>query len=531
MLNSSFFTHRSMPDSPVGIEVNMYSTVMTSMIDGIRAVPVRVEADISTGMPVFDMVGYLAPEVREARERVRTALHNCGIVLPARRITINLSPGDRRKSGTGFDVAIAVAILAALELVPAENCRNLVLIGELNLSGQIMPVKGVLPMVSDGIARGDRRFLVPASNLGEGRLVKPAEVLGFDALPEVIAYLREGTYHEPVMKGENSRSKAANPDFAEVNGQKFLKRAAEVAASGMHNMLMVGPPGAGKTMISERMASILPPLTEREELELSKIYSVCGLLSGSQGLLKERPFRSPHHTISTAGLAGGGMIPMPGEISLAHNGVLYLDELTEFHKSTLEVLRQPLENHKIHLSRAMGNVEYPANFLLLASMNPCGCGYYPDRNRCRCSRPALRRYFEKVSQPLLDRMDICMEAPGVSFEELVANSVNESSKDIRERVIACHEIQKKRYAGENFCFNSRIPASRIREFCRLGEKEERYMESMFHKMELTARTYHKILRVARTIADMEQTAEIGLGHLNEAVCYRSMDEHFWGGLQ
>lgn len=508
----------------------MYSTVMTSMIDGIRAVPVRVEADISTGMPVFDMVGYLAPEVREARERVRTALHNCGIVLPAKRITINLSPGDRRKSGTGFDVAIAVAILAALELIPAENCRNLVMIGELNLSGQIMPVKGVLPTVSDGVSRGEKRFLVPAGNLKEGRLVKEAEVFGFDTLPEVIAYLRDGSYHEPSGKIEIVTEKAARPDFAEVNGQKFLKRGAEVAASGMHNMLMVGPPGAGKTMISERMASILPPLTEQEELELSKIYSVCGLLSGSQGLLKERPFRSPHHTISTAGLAGGGVVPMPGEISLAHNGVLYLDELTEFHKSTLEVLRQPLEDHRIHLSRAMGNVVYPANFLLLASMNPCGCGYYPDRNRCRCSQPALRRYFDKVSQPLLDRMDICMEAPGVTYRDLVGNYVNESSEDIRRRVIACHEIQKKRYAGEDFCFNSRIPASSIRKFCPLGEKEERYMENIFHKMELTARTYHKILRVARTIADMDHSAEIGLAHLNEAVCYRSMDERFWGGL-
>ena len=508
----------------------MYSTVMTSMIDGICAVPVRVEADISTGMPVFDMVGYLAPEVREAKERVRTALHNCGIVLPARRITINLSPGDRRKSGTGFDMAIAVAILAALELVPAGNCRGLVMIGELNLSGQIMPVKGVLPTVSDGVSRGEKHFLVPAGNLKEGRLVKDAQVLGFDTLPAVIAYLKDGTYQEPDVKGTFSSVMVKKPDFSEVNGQKFLKRAAEVAASGMHNMLMVGPPGAGKTMISERMASILPPLSEREELELSKIYSVCGFLSGSKGLLKERPFRSPHHTITTAGLAGGGMIPMPGEISLAHNGVLYLDELTEFHKSTLEVLRQPLEDHEIHLSRTMGNVVYPADFLLLASMNPCGCGYYPDRNRCRCSAPALRRYFDKVSQPLLDRMDICMEAPGVSYEELVGNAVNESSEEIRERVMACHRIQTKRFSGEKFCFNSRIPASRIREFCRLGEKEEHYMESMFRKMNLTARTYHKILRVARTIADMDQAADIGLCHLQEAVCYRSMDERFWGGL-
>ncbi|MCI7323752.1 MAG: YifB family Mg chelatase-like AAA ATPase [Lachnospiraceae bacterium] len=507
----------------------MYSTVMTSMIDGIHAVPIHVEVDISTGMPVFDMVGYLSPEVREAKERVRTALHNCGILLPARRITVNLSPGDKRKSGTCFDLAIAAGILAALELVPQERLKGMVLIGELNLSGQLMPVKGVLPMVSDGFPQGKKRFLVPAGNLREGCLVKDAEVLGFASLLQVIEYLRSGSYAEPVLEDKAPCRKRANCDFSEVNGQKFLKRAAEVAASGMHNMLMVGPPGAGKTMISERMASILPPLTEQEELELSRIYSVCGLLTGQEGLLSERPFRSPHHTISTAGLAGGGMMPKPGEISLAHNGVLYLDELTEFSKATLEVLRQPLEEHRIHLSRASCNVVYPANFLLLASMNPCSCGYYPDRNRCRCSQPSLRRYFDRISQPLLDRMDICMEAPGVSYQELVENSSNESSGAIRDRVILCHEIQRKRYEGENIRFNSRIPAARIRDFCRLGEKEERYMENMFQKMELTARTYHKILRVARTIADMEQSADIRLSHLHEAVCYRSMDERFWGG--
>lgn len=507
----------------------MYSTVMTSMIDGIRAVPVRVEVDISTGMPVFDMVGYLSPEVREARERVRTALHNCGILLPARRITVNLSPGDRKKSGTCFDLAIAAAILAALELVPQDCFRDAVLIGELNLSGQLMPVKGVLPMVSDGLSQGRKRFLVPAGNFKEGCLIRKAQIYGFESLPQVIEFLRNGTYEEPVLEEKRQAKQKTACDFSEVNGQKFLKRAAEVAASGMHNMLMVGPPGAGKTMISERMASILPPLTEQERLELSRIYSVCGLLTGREGLLTQRPFRSPHHTISTAGLAGGGMVPRPGEISLAHNGVLYLDELTEFSKSTLEVLRQPLEEHRIHLSRASGSVDYPANFLLLASMNPCSCGYYPDRNRCRCSQPALRRYFDKISQPLLDRMDICIQAPTVSYRELVESSENETSKDIRARVIQCHEIQRKRYEKEDFHFNSRIPAARIRDFCRLGEKEEHYMESMFHKMELTARTYHKILRVARTIADMEHSADIHLAHLNEAVCYRSMDERFWGG--
>ena len=318
--------------------------------------------------------------------------------------------------------------------------------------------------------------------------MKEAGILGFSSLTEVFSYLRDGSYEESSVIPSAGDKKKKQLDFSEVNGQSFLKRAAEIAASGMHNMLMVGPPGAGKTMISERIATILPPLSQQEQLELSKIYSVCGLLTDSEELMSERPFRSPHHTISSAGLAGGGVVPKPGEISLAHHGVLFLDELTEFSKATLEILRQPLENSRIHLSRAAGSVVYPAAFLLLASMNPCNCGYYPDMQRCRCTPASLRRYFDRVSQPLIDRMDICVEAPGVSYEELTGGGVNESSADIRMRVKECQEIQMKRYEGENFCHNSRIPASRIEEFCRLGEKEQKYMENMYHKMALTART-------------------------------------------
>ena len=282
-------------------------------------------------------------------------------------------------------------------------------------------------------------------------------------------------------------------------------------------------------MISERLSTILPPLTEEEKLEVSKIYSVCGLMGDSDTLLTERPFRSPHHTISAAGLAGGGMYIRPGEVSLAHNGVLFLDELTEFSKSTLEILRQPLEEHQIHLTRATGSVTYPSCFLLLASMNPCNCGYYPDRNKCRCTNASLRKYFDKVSQPLLDRIDICVEAAPVSFEELTVRGQNESSKTIRERVAACHEIQIRRYRNEDFFHNSRIPASRMEEFCHLGDKQQRYMEDVFKKMELTARSYHKILRVARTIADMDGADEIRISDLMEAVCYRSIGEKYFGG--
>lgn len=507
----------------------MYSRIMTSMVDGIRAIPIQVEVDISMGMPMFDMVGYLSPEVREAKERVRTALHQCGILLPAKRITVNLSPANIKKTGTGFDLPIAVALLAAMEQVRPEACSDTIFLGELSLSGQLLPVRGALPVVSDSVRNGIGNYVVAVENLQESRLVQRAQVYGFADLPAVIRYLQEGSYEEPVQTKRQGKPEWAGVDFSEVNGQQFLRRAAEIAASGMHNMLMVGPPGAGKTMISERMATILPPLTEEEQLEVSKIYSVSGRLAEENGLLDRRPFRSPHHTISTAGLAGGGKTIKPGEISLAHHGVLFLDELTEFSKATLEVLRQPLEEHKIDLTRAAGSVTYPSDFLLLASMNPCNCGYYPDQNRCRCTHASLQRYFSRISQPLIDRIDLCVEAPNVSFAELTKKGDNESSEAIRKRVCACQKRQVARYRGEPFCHNSGIPASKLALYCALDDRGVRYMEQMFAKLALTARTYHKILRIARTIADMEGAERIHMRHLTEAVCYRSINDRFWGG--
>lgn len=517
----------------------MYSTVMTSMLCGIHTIPIQVEVDISTGLPAFEMVGYLSSEVREAKERVRTALHNCGVSLPAKRITINLSPGNIRKTGTGFDLPIAVALLCAIGVLD-ENCsKRKVFVGELNLNGQLLPVNGILPVVSDGISGsasdeffvgGKPEFIVPAENLAEGQLVREARVFGFSSLESVIAYLRDGTKELLDLKAiKPIDGYKDGVDFAEVNGQPFLRRAAEVAASGMHNLLMVGPPGAGKTMISERLATILPPLTEEEKLELSKIYSVCGMLNNRNALLQQRPFRSPHHTVTRAGMTGGGAVPRPGEISLAHHGVLFLDELTEFDRAALEILRQPLEDRQIHLTRALTSVSYPADFLLLASMNPCNCGYYPDMQKCHCTPYTLQRYAQKVSQPLIDRIDICVEAPMVTYAELTEKGDNESSAEIQKRVAACHQIQQDRYRNETFHYNSRIPAARMEEFCSLGIKEQKYMEKMYQKMSLTARTYHKILRVARTIADCEESKRIDIGHLQEAVCYRSMNERFWGG--
>ena len=509
----------------------MYSTIKTAILEGIQTRQIQVEVDISNGLPSFDMVGHLSPEVREGKERIRTALHSIGILLPAKRITINLSPAHIRKSGTGFDLPIAIAIMQSLGLVTKDACEGKLFIGELNLNGQILPVKGILPVVSDGVKSGICDFVVAKENENEGRLVKDARIYSFESLQDVLSFLNGKEYVSDSVVIRNPL-KESGKDFRDVCGQKFIKRACEVAAAGMHNMLLIGPPGAGKTMISERLATILPPMTEEERLELSKIYSVCGLLTNHNALVTERPFRAPHHTITQCGLTGGGAIPKPGEVSLAHNGVLFLDELPEFQKSTLEILRQPLEEHEIHLVRAKGSVSYPANFLLLAAMNPCNCGYYPDMNRCRCSDGSLRRYFDKVSQPLLDRIDICVEAPALSYEELTGRERSgESSQEIQRRVLACHEIQCERFKKEDFFHNSAIPASRLDEFCPLGEKEQKYMESIYKKMNLTARTYHKILRVARTIADLAQEHTISISHLNEAICYRNVDEKFWGGVE
>ena len=499
----------------------MICRVNTLTVTGISGCLVGAESFLSNGITAFELVGLPDAAVKEARERVRAAAKSSGYKFPVSRITVNLAPASLKKAGSHFDLPILVSILSAAGEMKAPP-ENSALLGELSLDGRIRPVSGVLPMALAARDGGIETLFVPKENAPEATLARGPKVIPLETVRQLGDYLSGEIEISPAEDWQPGSLTYEGLDFQDVMGQENVKRALEVAAAGSHNVLLIGPPGSGKSMLSKRLPSILPDMTWEEALEVSRIYSVMGMLTEKEPLIQKRPFRSPHHTISSAGLAGGGSVPRPGEISMAHKGVLFLDELPEFKKDTLDMMRQPLEDSKISISRASGMVTYPAEFMLVCAMNPCKCGWYGDPSgRCTCSEAAVDRYRSRISGPLLDRIDIIVEVPAVSFEDLRSRQPAEPSADIRRRVNAAREIQNKRYGGK-LC-NAHMGPREMREYCSLDEASEGLLKQAFDSMGLTARSYDRILRVARTIADLAGKETISPIHLAEAIQYRSVN--------
>lgn len=503
----------------------MFSQIYGADIYGIEARIIQIEADITEGLPVFSMVGYLSSAVKEAKERVRISIKNLGVRFPPKRITINLSPANIRKEGTTFDLPIALSLLAAIGYIPSEVLNGYLFVGELGLDGTIRPVRGILPMVAAAKEKGFAYCIVPISNMEEGNIINGITVYGASCLGDITDFFR-GT--KSLSQGKRKRISIAKtsegPCYSDVIGQGEAKRAIEIAVSGMHHLFLMGPPGTGKTMLARRIPSIMPKMTREEQVEVTKLYSICGLLKEGQDLIEERPFRTPHHTISPSALMGGGNVPYPGEVTLATRGVLFFDEFLEFKRSTLELLRQPMEDRKVTVSRLRTSIEYPCDIMVVAAANPCKCGFFPDREKCHCSIHEIKQYTGKLSRPMLDRMDICATTKTLKAKE--STGADKTSLEMQESVEWVRKVQQNRYKKEEIYFNSQLTPKLIKKYCSLGKAAKEFFSMVFHNENISTRGVHRILKVARTIADINGAEEITSENLADAVRYRGLDQYW-----